>query len=62
MERTIRRRWLNVLTNEPIAKLLLRHSGESRKAELNVHNHVFSVSSEPRLLPGRWMRLFCNYL
>jgi hypothetical protein len=48
---------------EPIAKVLLRHSGESRKtkfnghkAKLNVHNPVFSVLSWPRLSslsPGR---------
>jgi hypothetical protein len=36
---------------EVIAKLLLRYSGESRKTQFNVHDPVFSVSSEPRLSP-----------
>jgi hypothetical protein len=41
-----------ICTSEVIAKLLLRHSGESRKAELNVHNPVFSVSSEHQAFAG----------
>jgi hypothetical protein len=31
---------------------LCTHSGESRKAELNVHNPVFSARSEPQAFAG----------